>query len=193
MTDTQTASRIVLVRHGKPLGAINPMLNSAGFTQWVRRFDHSRVSAESPPPTHLRAHLGDAFAVSSTLPRALHSTELCLGRAPDARFDSLREMEIPRYRLPGKLPAYGWVYLNRGLWMLGKTGPFETWPEAKDRGRQAAQTLADISRSHPNLAVFGHVMMNAAVARSLIELGWRGRSRHTDYWGSIELLKEATP
>ena len=40
---------IVLVRHGRPTGAENQKVNSAGFGRWVKRYNHSLVDESSKP------------------------------------------------------------------------------------------------------------------------------------------------
>ena len=183
---------IVLVRHGKPDGASNPRVNAAGYGRWVRRYDKSRVRADSRPPAALRERLRDHYLLASPLARAVHSCELGAGRGPDECWPSLREMDIPRYKLPGKLPAYAWLYINRTLWLGGKPGPFESFRQAKQRALQTAEQLDALAATRPKIAVFGHALSNRFIARALCELGWRGTPRFASYWGDIHLTARAT-
>lgn len=180
---------IVLVRHGRPTGAVNPVVGAGGFAQWVRRYNQSGVARSSVPPERLKTSFAGFLAVSSRLKRAQQSCRLCLGREPDLRLPILNEMEIPRYKLPLRLPAYVWLYLNRLLWLLGRKGQFESWNEAKSRARQAALQLHELAQEHQQIVVFGHVLTNARVARELLALGWRGQARVKGYWGELHLTR----
>ena len=183
---------IILVRHGKPDGADNPRVNAAGYGRWVRQYDKSRVRADSRPPAALRDSVRDHYLLASSLARAVHSCELSAGRGPDERWPSLREMDIPRYKLPGQLPAYLWLYINRALWLGGKRGPFESFRQAKQRAVVVAGQLHALAESQPKIAVFGHALSNRFIARALCELGWQGEPRYTGYWGDIRLSSRAT-
>lgn len=179
---------IVLIRHGEPEGARNPWVSAGGFAQWVRRYDHSRLRGDSRPSTQLfELAQAPAWLVSSPLPRARHSAQLACEREPDEVLPWLAEMQIPRYRLPGRWPAYLWLYLNRGLWLLGKPGRFESWRRARGRAALAALSLHESALMHGRVLAFGHVMINAAIARHLRRLGWIGPARHTGYWGVLRL------
>jgi hypothetical protein len=193
MAHTQSAPQILLVRHGKPLGARNPWVSAGGFAQWVRHYDHSRLCSDSAPPPHLcELSQQPAWVVSSPLNRARHSAELACQRPPDEVLPWLAEMQIPRYRLPGRWPAYVWLYLNRGLWLLGKRGRFESWNSASQRAALAALSLHQSALQHGRVLAFGHVLINVAIARHLRRLGWVGPTRPTHYWGVLRLQLPAS-
>lgn len=180
---------IYLIRHGKPQSATNERVNSAGFSQWVRRYDRSLVAASSRPPTALQAEAQTGVVVSSDLSRAVHSAELCSGRTPDIVLPRMREMEIPRYRLPLRLNAWTWVYLNRALWMAGRKGYGETYSAAKKRALLAADDLEAIVGRSQRVVVFGHALINLFVAKQLVQRGWQGKPKATNYWGRIHLTR----
>src|SRR5688572_25391661 len=101
---------ILLVRHGRPVAAVNPVTTSPVFAQWVRRYNKSGLRPDRRRPAHLAEGSGPFVVVSSDLLRARQSAERCTGRAPDVLLRTLREMEIPRYRIPGRMRVYTWLY-----------------------------------------------------------------------------------
>jgi broad specificity phosphatase PhoE len=181
---------ILLVRHGKPEGAVNPVVDSPGFAKWVRRYNRLGLRPDSRPPAALMPSPGESFVISSDLPRARESAERCAGRAPDLVLPVLREMEIPRYRIPGRLRAYSWLYINRALWMLGRRGSFESFRKAKVRAHRAARRLHLLAGSHDKVVAFGHAYINKYVASELGALGWQieGRTR-PGYWACRRLRR----
>lgn len=183
---------IALVRHGEPAGADNPVVSASGFARWARRYERSRLKSGSVPPNALGASFEHYLAISSGLPRSLHSAEVCLGRGPDLTMADLKEMEIPRYRIPLRMPAYGWLLINRAIWMAGVRGRFESFSDAKARARNASFQLHRLAHAHSGVVVFGHAIMNRRVAEHLVNLGWEGHPRQTGYWEVIDLRKPAT-
>ena len=179
---------ILLVRHGKPEGAVNPVITSPGFAQWVRRYNKSGLRPDSRPPADLSASVERCVVVSSDLLRARQSAELCVGHVPDLVLPTLREMEIPRYHLPGRFRASSWLYINRALWVLGRRGAFESFREAKVRARRAARRLHLLAEAHGRVVAFGHAYINRYVALELRSLGWRiERRSRPGYWASRHL------
>jgi len=177
---------IILIRHGKPTSANNPILNASEFTKWVRRYNASDVASDSRPNTILQ-NINSYYVVSSDLKRAIHSTLIYTGKESNEKLKILREMEIPRYKLPFKLKAWTWVYLNRFLWMLGLRGSFESYKEAKIRAELAANKLIELAINKGNIIVFGHGYMNLHVRKALINKGWSLDFKSNQYWGKTSL------
>ncbi len=96
-------------------------------------------------------------------------------------------MEIPRYKLPFKLKAWTWVYLNRILWMLGKKGSFESYSHAKQRAELASTTLINLVKEQKTVVLFGHGYMNYHIRKSLISKGWLLECKNSDFWGITRL------
>jgi hypothetical protein len=182
--------RIVLVRHGKPEAAINPWVSAAGFARWVRQYNKSGISPGSGPPVSLQPVEKDVLVLASASPRAMQSAVISLGKQPDLKWPELKEMEIPRYRFPGRLPAYVWLCLCRAAWMLGVKGRAESYMQAKQRAVRAAVRLHNLANSHDHILVFGHGMMSLHIANVLHAKGWRGRVRPLGYWGTICLERD---
>ena len=108
---------IVIIRHGKPTGAINPKLSATGFAQWVRDYNKSKVDPKSLPPESLINIFNSYLVVASDLPRSIDSVGLCTGKDPDLKLKNLREIDIPRYKLPFFIKAYTWLLISRVFWI----------------------------------------------------------------------------
>jgi len=129
---------ILLVRHGKPTGAINPKLSASGFANWVRQYNRSKVDAKSLPPKALSDALEEHLVIASDLARSIDSVRLCLGSEPDIILKEFREMDIPRYRFPFSFRAYTWLFISRIFWLAGFNTKVESFKEAKLRAKIAA-------------------------------------------------------
>lgn len=178
---------IILIRHGKPTGAINPKLSAAGFANWVKNYNFSKIDAGSFPPKELGSSLSSHFIVGSNLPRSIDSACVCVNKEPDLKLKQLREMDIPRHKLPFEFKAYTWLIVNRIFWLLGFSGKVESFKSAKTRAKISAEKLHELAMQHGKVAVFGHGMMNKYIAKELSKLGWNSTSKGKKYWSVIKL------
>lgn len=180
--------KITLIRHGKPTSADNSVVNAVNFSKWVRRYNFSDVDKTSRPEI-ISDDYKSYYIVSSDLLRAIHSATIYTEQAPKVTSRLYREMEIPRYKLPFKLKAMTWVYLNRVLWMLGLKGPFESYSEAKVRAELAAESLIQLTQNEGNVILFAHGFLNLHIRKVLIKKGWRLNSKSNGFWGVSNLEK----
>lgn len=177
---------IILIRHGKPTAANNPIVDAYGYKNWVKQYNLSYV-AKNSRPAHLNTRYKSFYIVSSDLKRAIHSANIYVKKSPEIIDKLYREMDIPSYTLPLKLKAWHWLYISRLLWMLGVKGPFESFTEAKKRADIAALKLIDIAKRHNKVVLFGHGFMNRYIRKSLIEKGWMLKCKSNAYWGVTSL------
>lgn len=180
---------IRLIRHGKPASAQNPKLTALGFVYWIKTYNTSNVASDSPPPLNLQHTIKEHYTIASSLPRAVHSAVMATGNVPEQTLSVLRELEIPRYKLPLKLNAWTWVYLSRLLWYLGFKGNFETYKAGKQRAFIAADKLIELAVKHDNIAVFSHGVINIYIRRRLKQLGWCELEKSNKYWGMNRFVK----
>lgn len=178
--------KIVLVRHGKPTSADNQVVDAVNFTKWVRRYNFSDV-ADNSRPEIISNKYKSYYIVSSDFVRAIHSASIYTEKSPEVISRLYREMEIPRYKLPFKLRAMTWVYLNRVLWMLGLKGSFESYSQAKIRAELAADSLIKLAEDKGDVILFGHGYLNLHIRKVLIKKGWRLNAKSNDYWGVSSL------
>jgi broad specificity phosphatase PhoE len=179
---------IILIRHGKPTSASNPIINACEYTKWIRRYNFSDVAINSRPET-INEQFKSLYTLSSDLKRAIHSANIYVDKYPAEINKIYREMEIPRYKLPFNLKAWNWVYLSRILWMIGVNGPFESFTQAKMRADIAATELIKIAIRQDKVILFGHGFINRYIRKSLIKQGWLLRSKSNAYWGVTRLHK----
>lgn len=177
---------IILIRHGKPTSANNPTLDASNYAKWIRQYNFSDV-AKSSRPESIDVRYKSFYVLSSDLKRAIHSSNIYLGKSPEQIHKLYREMEIPRYKLPFQLKAWTWVYLSRVLWMLGREGPFESFKEAKLRAGLAADELIKTAKKQDSVVLFGHGFMNLYIRKSLVSKGWLLNSKCNAYWGVTHL------
>lgn len=177
---------IILIRHGKPTSANNPIINVCEYTHWIRRYNLSDVANDSRPEK-VNDKYKSFYIVSSDLKRAIHSTNIYVEKSPEIIDKLYREMEIPRYKLPFKLTAWRWVYFSRFLWMLGCKGSFESFRQAKVRAELAAVKLIEIAEYQNKVVLFGHGFMNRYIRKALIKKGWTLNSKSNAYWGVTSL------
>lgn len=178
---------IILIRHGKPTGAINPCVDAIGYTQWVSDYNRSVVSSTSHPKVINQAYC-DFYHIASDYPRAIHSAKLYTKKCPDYIDNIYREMDIPYYTFPFKLRAWTWLYVSRFLWMIGFKGNFESFKEAKRRAFQATEQLIKIAEKEERVVLFGHGFMNLHIRKVLVNKGWQLVSKNNDYWGESKLI-----
>lgn len=181
---------IVLIRHGKPVAAVNRMMSALEYRKWVRQYHLSEVSNSSRPNHQHVQDYKSHFVVSSDLKRALHSAYIFTGKSPELIDKTLREMELPRYKLPLYLPSMVWLYSCRIFWLLRFKGHFETYKQSKVRSIRAALTLIRLAEKEEKIVVFGHGLINRFIRKALIKKGWKLTTKNSDYWG-VTVLRYA--
>lgn len=179
---------IILIRHGKPTGAINPCVDAIGYMQWVNEYNRSLVS-DTSRPNKINQMYCDFYLIASDYARAIHSTEIYTGKSPTHIDAVYREMDIPYYSLPFKFKAWTWLYASRFLWMVGIKGHFESFKAAKHRALLAAEQLIAIAEKEQNIVLFGHGFMNLYIRKVLIKKGWTLATKSNQYWGETQLTK----
>lgn len=106
--------RITLVRHDKPIASSNPRVTAVGFAKWVLAYNRSLVCSGSLPPLELQElqelqeTFHNSYTFSRNLNRSIHSAEICLGKGADVVLGDLREMDIPRLKLPFSMTVNSW-------------------------------------------------------------------------------------
>lgn len=137
---------IILIRHGKPNVIVNRLVDALGYVKWVKKYHTSKISINSQPSVKAVKQYEDYFVIASDLNRAIHSAKIFTSKGSFIIDKNLREMELPRYKLPLYLPTVVWLYLSRLLWIMGCKGPFESYKQSKIRSIKAALMLIKSSR-----------------------------------------------
>ncbi|WP_426369878.1 histidine phosphatase family protein [Pseudocolwellia sp. HL-MZ7] len=178
---------IILIRHGKPTGAIYPRVNASGFANWVRKYDQSGIVTGSFPESDILSTFKGHYIVSSSLKRAIESTQICFKKMPSETSNIFRELEIPRYKLPFTLKASNWLYLNRILWTLGVKCSSESYQSAKKRAAAASEQLIKLANKHNKVVLVSHGYINFFIRRHLSKNGWHLKEQSRNYWGVTRL------
>jgi len=188
---------IVLVRHGKPIAAItgerSTKLSAVNYALWVRSYNHTHVDNDSRPEKSSSQLFSEHYLIASDLKRAVQSAQIYMNKLPEQQWPILREMHIPRYKLPFQLKAYSWLLLTRLLWMLGISkgisARVESFNAAKQRAKQAAIQLHQLAEQQNNVIVFGHGFSNRYIRKELVKLGWKLNCKSNDFWGETCLTR----
>jgi broad specificity phosphatase PhoE len=182
---------IVLVRHGKPeaaeQGEKSGKISAKNYTSWIRDYNNSGVALSSRPSFESLERYEQYYCLSSNLKRAIQSAEIFTGNKPEQQWPILKEMEIPRYKLPFKLKPYTWLILSRALWLMGvKKGissRVETFKQAKLRAEVAANQLIKLAEEQKHIIVFAHGMTNRYMKKELVKKGWFLTRKDSLFWG----------
>ncbi|WP_448564596.1 hypothetical protein [Thalassotalea ganghwensis] len=177
---------IILIRHGKPASADNPVLNATDYTKWIRRYNLSSVSEHSRPAS-INPKLRSYFVLSSDFNRAIHSAEIYTGRKPDYISSLFKEVDMPRFKLPFKFKAMTWLYFCLVLWMLGLNRSFESYAALKARSENAANQLIQLAQENGKVVLFGHGYLNFHIRRALVRRGWSLKCKSNTFWGISRL------
>lgn len=188
---------IVLVRHGKPQAAVKGEqmkgLSAGGYGKWIRQYNKSLVHLNSRPKIDLASKYQGYYMIASDLPRAIQSAEIAMKNSASELWPLLREMDIPRYKLPLKMKAYHWLVLTRVLWMFGlkryMSDSVESFTAAKHRAYQVANRLAELAISKQQVIAFGHGYTNRYIRKTLIAQGWQLTYKSNNFWGETRLIK----
>ena len=180
--------RITLVRHGKPIASSNPRVTAAGFAKWVRAYNCSLVCSDSLPPQELQEKFHNSYTFSSDLNRSIHSAEICLGKGADVVLGDLREMDIPRLKLPFSMKVNSWLVIARLCWLVGISANSEPYKVGRKRIIAAVDLIMVKALEHKDVAIFGHGISNRLIAKELRRRGWTVKCSSKGFWGQTELI-----
>ncbi|WP_197057913.1 phosphoglycerate mutase family protein [Vibrio variabilis] len=179
--------KITLVRHGRPVASSNPRVTAVGFAKWVRAYNRSFVRPDSLPPQELQDKFLNSYTFSSDLNRSRHSAEICLGKEADLVLGDLREMDIPRLKLPFSMSVNSWLVIARLCWFLGISGNSESYKTGCKRIVSVVDQITTKVSEHEDVAIFGHGISNRLIAKELKRRGWAIKYSSKGFWGQTEL------
>ena len=173
---------IILLRHGKPNVVLGGFLNTKKFKHLVYAYEQSGI--QDFPPEKLKQSFRDHYVVCSDLPRSIESAKK-LNVSPIQLSEALfREADIPFFDFFYlKLPVTVWVILLRVMWLCGFSKNAESFLQAKDRGKQAAEKLTHLAIENKKILVVGHGLINRLIEKQLQKKGWLASKRiGKSYW-----------
>lgn len=175
--------QITLLRHGKPAFELKGKVRARELGSIVESYDLSGI-ADLPLDETVLAVQSSQFVVCSHLPRSIESAK-ALGFSDIHLQDSLfGETTIPHFsRGSLSLPIGAWVVLLRVLWLFGFSKNGESFKQAKNRARLAANKLIALAETHHDVLLVGHGFINHCIAKKLKNRGWKMPSKPgRNYW-----------
>lgn len=168
---------VILVRHGEPALSRKIRLSARGYRDWWARYEEGGLKAGQTPPRGLIETAAKADALfASTRRRAVETAEAIVGARDFTRAPIYIEAPLPPPPLPEwlKLPPRWWGFISRiAWWLFAHTEGQESFAEAEDRARRAAQDLMALAGRGQTVLVIAHGFFNLMIGRALQAEGWR--------------------
>lgn len=192
--DYSKLRQIALVRHGEPDMELNGDFTSAEANNYLQCYDTVCIIV---PETRF-FQIGETEeikAFSSPLNRALTTSHYIFGEDKDVTISPIfREFEnkISNSDSDKKKSIKFWKMTNRVKWMLGggKKKGIETFKQAKQRSKEAAELLANASTTDPKVLLTAHGLLNRYIKKNLEKMGWKiVHDTGNEYFGTTILVK----
>lgn len=176
---------IVLLRHGKPDIELKGNLNAAEFKQLVVKYEQSGI--QDFPPGNLKNNFKSHYVVCSNLERSFQSAKVLGFKQIHLTEDLFAETGIPHFdQTLIKVPVMVWLIGLRIMWIFGFNKNGESFSQAKNRSKQAAEKLMLLAEENEKVIVVGHGLINKLIGRQLQINGWnRVRTKGKKYWKFI--------
>lgn len=187
---------IFLIRHYKPQLVRAGFFNHIRAKQFINDYDAAGIETLINKPAGLpyaeikRVH-------TSALPRAKQTALALFGPGVALVEDKIfNECERKILALPLlQFPIKVWLAGARLLWLMGLNSQgIETYRQARQRARQAAETLINYAAEEQNTVLVAHGMLNLFIKQFLKQTGWQIiRQEGNGYLAVTELIKTAIP
>ncbi|EOW9526811.1 histidine phosphatase family protein [Bacillus cytotoxicus] len=182
--------RISFIRHGRLNHCVTPMTVTA-FHEWLKCYDEEDMRAEeSIPRETIEAIESSNLVVTSNQKRAVQSAGELTNSLSFIQNKLFREVEVPSHFFAPKwikCKPKIWTIVGRTLWIIGYSKGVESYREARERAKQAADTLIGYALVHGHIALVGHSYFNTMIGTELRTRGWVGPPIfHRKPWGCTE-------
>ena len=179
--------RISFIRHGH-LNSVTEYMTVASFREWMERYDSSgMIQGADIPIETIEAIESAKLIVTSDQKRAVQSAAELTKSLFFIQSPLFREVEVPsRFSVPKwiKCKPKVWTLIGRTLWTVGYSAGVESYQEAQERAKQAADTLVGYALVHGHVALVGHGYFNTMTGTELRARGWSGPLIfHRKPWG----------
>lgn len=191
--DYSNLRQIALVRHGEPDLEKTGKFSFDEARQYLQNYDSVGIIVPDKPFLTVN-NKEDVSVFCSSINRARATARYLFGQ------DSLinvspefREFEttLGKHTLKMRMPIKFWTAAARIKWILGvdRQG-VESFADAKERARKAAQKLASATEENPKAVLVAHGFLNRYIKQDLEEMGWRVvRDGGSGYFGTTILVK----
>ncbi|MBV9992071.1 MAG: histidine phosphatase family protein [Alphaproteobacteria bacterium] len=185
---TPQATRIILIRHGKPAIATAPRTGHHGFRSYIDDYEAAGLDPASAPPEELQDLVKELSAVfTSDRARSHESARALLPNAELIADPLFAEAPLASPRIPllrMKVPK--WAVVSRILWHAGYTPEIEDYRRAKARASDAADILMARAREDGQAALVAHGYFNLMIGRELRRRGFvKTGSHRAKYWNDV--------
>lgn len=169
--------RISFIRHGR-LNNVTELMTVSSFRKWMERYDLASMEKSTDIPIDTIEAIESAkLIVTSDQKRAVQSAAELTNSLSFIQSALFREAEVPSsFYIPKwvKCKPAVWIFIGRTVWIVGYSKGVESYREAQERARQAADTLVGYALVHGHIALVGHSYFNAMIGYELRTRGWSG-------------------
>jgi broad specificity phosphatase PhoE len=173
VADFSSLSQIILVRHGEPALKKDGWRTRREAMKFIRDYDSASVYEPAVRPVELRSD-DISYMYTSELPRSISTAQfLFAGRKKKSmeEFNEFQRKILSFYDV--KMPLNFWLNTSRVLWLLGLNNRgVETYKEAKQRAKKAAQVLQDDASKNGKTLLISHGFLNHFLVKYLRKQGW---------------------
>jgi broad specificity phosphatase PhoE len=165
--------KIILLRHGEVDIKNYKNIPANQFGKWVTEYDNSNIKPEFQSKDEVKNLLDEAdVLICSNLKRSVQSIEI-FDKIPFETNDIFNEAQLPlsNWKLL-KLNPKIWLIIFRLLWFFGYSQNSESFKEAKQRAKSAAERLVELSKQNKTVILVGHGLMNKLIQKELILQQW---------------------
>jgi broad specificity phosphatase PhoE len=185
---TDSAMRIILIRHGRPAIPTAPRTSHREFRTYIDAYEAAGLDPESAPPDELQDLVGELDAIFTS--ERKRSVDSARALAPNAELIAdplfaeapLASPPIPLLRM--KVPK--WAVVARILWHAGYHPEIENYRRAKHRATRAADILMRRARREGAAALVAHGYFNLIIGRELRRRGFKKSGSHrAQFWNAV--------
>ncbi|WP_410981837.1 histidine phosphatase family protein [Bacillus cereus] len=182
--------RISFIRHGR-LNNVTESMTASSFREWMKRYDlEGMEKSENIPIETIEAIESAKLIVTSDQKSAVQSAAELTGSLSFIQSALFREAQVPSsFLVPKwvKCKPEVWMFIGRALWTTGYSKDVESYREAGERAKQAADTLIGYALIHGCIALVGHSYFNTMIGAELRARDWSGPPIfHRKPWGCTE-------
>jgi broad specificity phosphatase PhoE len=182
------ATRIILIRHGKPALPVSPRASHGEFRRYIDDYEAAGLDPADLPPQELQDLTAELSAVFTSHKKRAHESARALAPNVELVVDPLFvEAPLPGPRIPLlKMRVPKWAVVARILWHAGYHPEIEDYRKVKHRAVSAADILVRRAQSDGATALVAHGYFNFLIGRELQRRGFRKSGSHrAKFWNAV--------
>jgi broad specificity phosphatase PhoE len=182
------ATRIILIRHGRPALPVAPQTCHRGFGQYIDQYEEAGLDPEDAPPEELQDLVAELAAVFTSDRKRAHDSARALAPQAELIVDPLFvEAPLASPRIPLlRMRVPKWAVVARVLWYAGYHPEIENYRRAKQRAAEAAEILTCRAQRDGAAALVAHGYFNYLIGRALSRRKFRKTGSHrARFWNAV--------